>query len=275
MSDRISVDVTDGVADVRLIRSDKMNALDEAMFEALVETPKQLDANPSVRCVVLSGEGRAFCAGLDMGNFGKMAEGASGGSGGGGRPGGRSTLAERTHGIANRAQQAVWGWRQLRMPVITAAHGVALGGGFQVFLGSDIRFVHPDTKLAIMEVKWGLVPDMSSTAIMRELAGDDVVRELTYTGRIFSGVEAKAYGFATHVSDTPLDDAMALASEIASKSPDAVQAAKAIYNALPDRSQAEALQAESTIQDGLIGTPNQIEAIMAGMQKRTGNFIDA
>ena len=271
MSERIKVDIKDGVADVRLVRTDKMNALDDAMFSALVDTAAELEANKSVRCVVLSGEGRAFCAGLDMSNFGQMASGERGSPTDGD---GEGRLEKRTHGIANRPQQAVWGWRQLRVPVIAAVHGVALGGGFQVMLGSDIRFVHPETKLSILEVKWGLVPDMSSTALMRLFARDDVVRELTYTGRIFSGTEAHELGFATHVSDTPLEDALTLAREIASKSPDAVQSAKKLYNDLPDRSDAEALLAESITQDRLIGSPNQIEAVMAGMQKRDGNFKD-
>lgn len=271
MSERIKVDIKDGVADVRLVRTDKMNALDDAMFSALVDTAAELEANKSVRCVVLSGEGRAFCAGLDMSNFGQMASGERGSPTDGD---GEGRLEKRTHGIANRPQQAVWGWRQLRVPVIAAVHGVALGGGFQVMLGSDIRFVHPETKLSILEVKWGLVPDMSSTALMRLFARDDVVRELTYTGRIFSGTEAQELGFATHVSDTPLEDALTLAREIASKSPDAVQSAKKLYNDLPDRSDAEALLAESIVQDRLIGSPNQIEAVMAGMQKRDGNFKD-
>ena len=269
MSDRIKVDIKDGVADVRLVRTDKMNALDDAMFQALVETPAQLEADKSVRCVVLSGEGRAFCAGLDMGNFGRMASGQ--GSSNSSATGG---LAARSHGIANRAQQAVWGWRQLRVPVIAAVHGVALGGGFQVMLGADIRIVHPDTKMSILEIKWGLVPDMSSTAIMYQYARDDVIRELTYTGRMFNGTEAQSMGFATHVSDTPLEDALALAREIAGKNPDAIQAAKRMYNALPDATQAEALMAESVEQTRLIGSPNQVEAVMAAMQKREPVFKD-
>ncbi|MEO1101510.1 MAG: crotonase/enoyl-CoA hydratase family protein [Pseudomonadota bacterium] len=267
MEDRISIDISGGVADVRLIRSDKMNALDDKMFKALIAATEALNADKSVRCVVLSGEGRAFCAGLDMGNFGKMADGAGSGVS-------RQPLEVRTHGIANRPQHAVWGWRQLRVPVIAAVHGVALGGGLQVMLGSDIRIVHPETKLSILEVKWGLVPDMSSTAIMRQIVREDIVRELTYTGRMFSGAEAKEYGFATHLSETPHEDAMTLAAEIASKSPDSVQTAKRLYNELPDKSDAEALLGESIAQDSLVGTKNQIESIMAGMQKRAGVFED-
>lgn len=269
MSDRIKVDIKDGVADVRLIRTDKMNALDDDMFTALLETPQKLNADRSVRAVVLSGEGRAFCAGLDMGNFARMAEGqkSSNSSAVGG-------LNARTHGIANRPQQAVWGWRQMRVPVITAAHGVALGGGFQLFLGSDIRFAHPDTKMSILEVKWGLVPDMSATVFMREFARDDVIRELTYTGRIFSGTEAASYGFATHVSETPLDDALELAREIASKSPSAVQYAKKMYNDLPDSDEAAAMLNESVLQTKIMGSPNQVEAVKAGLEKREGKFSD-
>ena len=270
MSERIKVEISNGVADVRLVRTDKMNALDDAMFDALIATAADLEADKSVRVVVLSGEGRAFCAGLDMGNFGKMADQSSDG----GSPTGREPLATRTHGIVNRPQKAVWCWRQLRTPVIAAVHGVALGGGLQVMLGSDIRFVHPETKMSILEIKWGLVPDMGSTPIMRNLVREDIVRELTYTGRVFSGVEAKEFGFATHLSDTPLDDALALAKEIAAKNPHTVQAAKRMYNELGDKSDAEALLTESVEQDKLIGTPNQIESVMAGIQKRDGVFVD-
>lgn len=262
MVERIQVEIEDGVADIRMLRADKLNALDDAMFEALIDTAEQIDANQSVRCVVLSGEGRAFCAGLDMGNFGKMAEGSAK----------RDSLSKRTHGIANRPQQAVWAWRNLRVPTIVSVHGVALGGGFQVMLGGDIRIAHPETKLSILEVKWGLVPDMGATAIMRQLAREDIVRELTYTGRMFSGVEAQAYGFVTHVSETPLEDALKLAGEISRRSPDAVQAAKMMFTSLPDKSDAEALLSESVAQDKLIGRPNQIEVVIAGLQKRDAVF---
>lgn len=269
MSERIQVTKKDGVADVKLVRTDKMNALDDAMFEALLSTTEELSNDKSVRCVVLSGDGRAFCAGLDMGNFGKMAEGS------GGTPSGRSKLEPRTHGIANRAQQAVWGWRALPVPVIAAVHGVALGGGFQVMLGADMRIIHPETKLSIMEIKWGLVPDMAGTAIMGSLCRDDRLRELTYTGRIFSGADAAEYGFATEVSETPYERAMELATQIAGKNPDAIRANKEIFNNLPDMTAAEALLQESVLQDKLIGSKNQIEAVMAELQKRPAAFVDS
>lgn len=262
MSDRVSIDVVGGVADVRLSRPEKMNALDDAMFEGLVDAVARIDADPEVRVVVLHGEGRAFCAGLDMQNFARMAQG-----------GPSRGLGERPFGIANRAQQAVWGWRRLRVPVVAAVHGVALGGGFQLMLGADIRVAAPDARLSILEVKWGLIPDMSGTAIMRHLAREDVIRELTFTGRIFSGAEALTYGFVTRVAENPLAVAMDIAREIAGQSPDAVQAAKRLFNELPERSEGEALLAETAEQMTLIGSPNQVEAAKAGLEKRPPKFV--
>ncbi len=265
---RVKVTLSSGVADVVLVREDKMNALDNDMFEALIEAGDYVSQEASARVVVLSGAGRAFCAGLDMGNFGKMAEAKPGGS-----PE-RVPLEQRTHGIANRPQQAVWVWRECPVPVIAAVHGVAFGGGFQLCLGADVRIVAPDTRMSIMEIKWGLIPDMAGTAIMRAIARDDVVRSLTYSGRIFSGSEALTFGFATEVAESPREVALALAKEIASKSPSAVQSAKRIYNRLPDLSDAEALLQESKEQDQVIGKPNQIEAVMASLQKRDAAFED-
>jgi enoyl-CoA hydratase/carnithine racemase len=272
MSDRISLSIEGGVAHVRLSRADKMNALDDRMFEALIETGDGLANEKSVRAVVISGEGRAFCAGLDMGNFGRMAAPKEGGkkdeSGMTGR------LEKRTHGIANRPQHAVWVWRTLPVPVIAAVHGVAFGGGFQLMLGADLRYIAPETKLSIMEIKWGLVPDMAGTQIMRHLAREDIVRELTYTGRVFTGEEAGRFGFATRVTANPLEEALATAREIAGKSPDAIRAAKRILNAAVVADEGSGLLAESVEQDRLIGSPNQIEAVMSNLEKRAANYRD-
>src|SRR5438552_7657302 len=199
MEDRVSISITEGVDDVRLVRADKMNALDQAMFEALVAATDRLAAEKGLRAVVLSGEGRAFCAGLDMGRFAAMKD-----KGGNGIPGGeKRDLTVRTHGLANFPQAAVWGWRQLPVPVIAAIQGVAFGGGFQLALGADMRFLSPDARMSIMEIKWGLVPDMAGTPILARLLRDDVLRELTYTGRIFSAQEAMSYGLATPICDHP------------------------------------------------------------------------
>ncbi|MDQ2859904.1 MAG: crotonase/enoyl-CoA hydratase family protein [Pseudomonadota bacterium] len=269
MNDRVTVNIEDGVADVRMVRADKMNALDDAMFGALIAAGDRLKSEAGLRAVVLSGQGRAFCAGLDMGSFGRMADGsrkAEASEGGG--------LAARTHGIANRAQYAVWVWREVPVPVIAAVHGVAFGGGFQLCLGADMRFVTPDARLAVLEIKWGLVPDMAGTQLMRHLAREDIVRELTYTGRVFSGEEALAMGFATRVCADPLAEALALAREIAAKSPDAVRAAKRLLNQAVTTDPASGFIQETEEQIALIGGLNQVEAVMANLQKRAPAFSD-
>jgi len=270
MEERVSISITDGVADVRLVRADKMNALDAAMFEALVSATERLSREKGLRAVVLSGEGRAFCAGLDMGRFAAMKE-----KGGNGIPGGeKRDLTVRTHGLANFPQQAVWGWRQLPVPVIAAVQGVAFGGGFQLSLGADMRFLTPDARMSIMEIKWGLVPDMAGTPILASLVRDDILRELTYTGRIFSAQEALAYGLATRICDDPRTAAFEVAREIAGKSPDAVRAAKRLLNRL-SVDPGPALLAESVEQQKLIGSSNQTEAVRANIDKRAPRFADA
>ncbi|WP_374578947.1 crotonase/enoyl-CoA hydratase family protein [Phenylobacterium sp.] len=272
MDNRITVDLKDGVADVRLVRADKMNALDDAMFSALIETGERLKAEKGVRAIVLSGEGRAFCAGLDMGNFGKMASGER--DGGKSSTGSSLVTADRTLGGSNRAQHAVMVWREQPVPVIAAVHGVAFGGGFQLALAADMRFVAPDARMSVMEIKWGLVPDMAGMVLLRGLVRDDLVRELTYTGRIFEGAEAERLGLATRVCADPRAEALALAAEIAGKSPTAIRAAKRLLNMMQDEDQHALLKAESVEQAALIGSPNQVEAIMSNLQKRAAAYAD-
>ena len=267
MKDRVSIELKDGVADVRLIRADKMNALDPAMFEGILEAGAQLATMKGLRCVVLSGEGKAFCAGLDMASFAAMKQD------GDAVPGVRD-LTTRTHGIANRPQQCAWQWRTLPVPVIAAVHGVAFGGGFQIALGADMRYATPDARFSVMEIKWGLVPDLAGTQLMRHLAREDVVRELTYTGRVFDAREAQALGFVTRVVDDPRAAALETAREIAGKSPDAIRAAKRILNDAVAVDAATGLMAESVEQQKLIGSPNQVEAVMSNLQKRAANYRD-
>ena len=272
MNDRVSVDIQDGVADVRLVRADKMNALDNAMFEALIQTGERLKGEKGVRAVVLSGDGRAFCAGLDTSNFAAM---ASGDRKGGAGTGGGLVTPKRTAGGSNHAQHAVMVWREIPVPVIAAVHGVAYGGGYQLQLSADLRFVARDAKLSVFEIRWGLIPDMAGMALLRGLVRDDVARDLTYSGRIFSGEEALAMGLATRVCDDPRAEALAYAREVAAKNPDAIRAAKRLLNLMQEGSQVEILQAESSEQTALIGSANQVEAVTANMGKRAANFTDA
>jgi len=263
---RVALSVDDGVAEVRLDRPEKLNALDPAMFAALIEAGERLIPRKDLRAVVLHGAGRGFCAGLDMQSFAAMAMSRSDGLLG--------DLVQRTHGIANAPQRAALVWRDLPVPVIAAIHGVAFGGGFQIALGADIRYVAPDARLSILEIKWGLVPDMGGISLMRELARADVVRELAFTGREFAGAEAADYGFATALHADPLEAARAAGRAIALKSPDAVRALKRLFNASADLPMAAALMAESKEQAALIGSPNQVEAVRSGIEKRPGRFSD-
>ena len=269
-TDRVSISLEGPVADVRLVRADKMNALDDAMFEALAQAGGRLAKEPSVRAVVLSGEGRAFCAGLDMGNFEHLSAGRKDQV-----AGGPEGLLARSHGLANRGQYAAWVWRELPVPVIAAIHGFAFGGGLQIALGCDLRYVAPDAKMSVMEIKWGLVPDMGGTQLLWRLAREDVVRDLVYTGRVFSGEEALGLGLATRVCSDPRAEAMAAARAIAAQSPHAIRAAKKLLNDAPLAGPAQGLLAESREEAKLLGSPNQLEAVRANLEKRAPRFTDA
>jgi len=262
-NDRVSIEIeANGVAQVRLTRSDKMNALDPAMFNAIIAAGESLREMKGIRAVVLSGEGKAFCAGLDLASFtAGPIEGAT-------------AITERTHGNANRFQEVAMTWRKCPVPVIAAIHGVCFGGGLQIASGADIRVVHSATRMAIMEMKWGLVPDMGGYALWRGLVRDDVLRDLVYTNREFSGLESKELGLATIVDDNPLARATALAETIAQRNPEAIRAAKRLAAAMAEQGADAILLAESEEQGAVIRRPNQIEAVMAGMQKRPPQFTD-
>ena len=257
--DRVTVTVTDQVADIRLIRADKMNAIDPAMFAGIGAAIDALADRSDVRCVVLSGEGRAFCAGLDMASM------AAGGSG---------TAIDRNDQGSILPQHVTWGWRNLPMPVIAAVHGVAFGGGFQIMSGADIRIVHPESRFAIRELYWGLVPDMAGFPIWRGLVRDDVLRELVYSAREFGADEALGHGFVTRIAADPHAEALALARDIAGKNPHAIRGAKRLLNMAHDADPRAMLEAETREQMAVIGKPNMMEAVAANMGKRPAVFSD-
>lgn len=267
MPERVVYTIEDGVADVRLNRPEKMNALDPAMREAITATGKELALNKSVRVVVLSGEGKAFCAGLDFSRFQDMTKSGTEGAS-------RMIAEAEPDNPANPGQQAAFVWHLLPIPVIAAMHGVAYGAGLQIAMGADIRIVTPDARLSIMEIKWGLVPDIGGTQLWRHLVRLDVLKELTFTGRIVSGVEAVDLGLATRVSENPYEEARRLAREIASKSPEAIRAGKKLLNASRLVSLKEGLKLEVDLQRAIIGQPNQVEAVQSNLEKRRPEFID-
>jgi len=279
-SDRVAVSIEGGVADVRLNRPDKLNALDAPMFAAIVETAAALAAEPAVRAVVLSGEGRSFCAGLDFSGFMAMAgaDGSAADEGDGAGDGGDDDdigAIGRTDGrITHQAQQAAHGWSEVPVPVIAAVSGHCLGGGLQIAAGADIRIVHPEAKLSVLEIRWGLTPDMTITATLPRLVGLDVAKELTWTGRMISGEEAHRLGLATRLSPDPRADALALAHEIASKHPQAIRGAKRLFGLSGTVPLAEQYAAERDEIFRLIGSANQVEAVSAYFDQRDPVFAD-
>ena len=265
MTDLVTVEVNDGVADVRLNRPEKYNALSPDMFRAIIEAGERLAEAKAVRAVVLSGNGRGFCAGLDMASMQGLVdpEGQTGDS-----------LLSRSARPENRAQRPAYVWKRLPVPTIAALHGVAYGGGCQIALGADIRFAAPDAKISVMEIKWGLIPDMSITQTLRDLVPLDVAKELTFTGRVLNGEQARQAGLVTHVADDPRAAALELAREIAGKSPDAVRAGKQLFETSWHADERTGLELESALQTALIGSPNQVEAVKANFEKRAPEFQD-
>ena len=257
---RVSVTYENHIAQVTLSRPDKMNAVDEDMIHAIIAAGREV-ADSNARAVVLSGEGNGFCAGLDVMSFASMA--------------GKDTeemMMPRTHGDTNRWQEVSLVWRRVPVPVIAALHGVCFGAGFQLALGADIRFAAPGTKLSVMEMKWGLVPDMGGMLLLPHLTRSDVIRLLTYTARSFTAKEAAEWGLVTSLVEDSLAAAQGLAEEIAGKSPSAIREAKALIEVGESEARKAILLAESQAQANLIGNADQMEVIAAQMQKRAPVF---
>ncbi len=255
---RVAVTYSDHIAHVRLSRADKRNAMDIEMMEAIVAAGQEVAAS-DVRAVVLSGDGAAFCAGLDISSFAAMAQMDM-----------DATVMARTHGDTNLFQEVAMIWR--KVPVIAALHGAVYGAGFQLALGADIRIAAPDTSLAVMEMKWGLIPDMGGMVLLPRLTRSDVIRKLTYTAAPVSAEQALAWGLVTEIADDPVQAAQDLAAEIAGKSPSAIRTAKALITSGETLDDAALLLEESRVQIDLIGKPDQMEVIAAQMQGRAPVF---
>jgi enoyl-CoA hydratase/carnithine racemase len=263
---RVTVTIAGGVADVRLNRPEKRNALDPAMFAGLITAGEQLKSEPGLRAVVLSGNGPDFCAGLDFGSFQAM------------RDGERLSLQVEMppgHGPARAAgQRSAYVWTEVPVPVIAAVTGNALGGGLQIALGADIRIVAPGARLSVLEIKWGLVPDMTGTQLLPELVGRDVAKELTFSGRVVGGEEAVALGLATRTDPDPRHAALELARSIAGRSPHAIRAAKRLLDLAGRVDLETGFAAEQKEIGALIGSPNQVEAVAAEFGQRPPQFTD-
>jgi enoyl-CoA hydratase/carnithine racemase len=256
-ADRVRVEVRDEIAYATMIRGDKFNGLDWDMFQGLIEAAAAIGKDKSIRVTILQGEGKAFCAGLDFKSFtaqpARMVR----------------SFVKTPRRSTNLFQESAWCWRRLAIPVIAVVHGRCYGGGIQIALAADFRYATPDCEFSIMEAKWGLIPDMSGTVALRQLVGIDIAKELTMTGRIFGGHEAKSLGLVTGVADDPLQPALALAEQIKTRSPDCISAGKALFDTMWSQSDAEAFATERRIQRKLLYKGNQREAMKANFEKRT------
>jgi len=259
----------DGIQNVVLSRPSKMNALDMSMFESIAAAAAQLRDDPSVRAIILSGEGRAFCTGLDVKSVANPLKEGGGGChnplrnierllerpSGYGRP-----YPGGTTSLGNLAQDVGYLWRDLPVPVIASLHGMCFGGGMQIALGADMRFATPDCRLSIMEAKWGLIPDMSASVTLRELVRIDVAKELTMTGRTITGEEAAELGLVTRCVEDPMEESIKVAKEIVARSPDSVAATKRLYQETWVAPEEHCLKEETIIQRQLLASYNQLAA---------------
>ena len=263
MNSRVQINIDNHVAEVLLDRPEKRNAVDMQMFDELAEAGSRLSREPAVRAVVLAGAGDNFCAGIDRGVFSDPGEAVD-----------PQSLAPQGDSHANRFQRAAFAWREVPVPVICAIRGVAFGAGAQIALGADLRYAAPDARLSIMEIRWGLIPDLAISVTASNLVREDQLRELAYTGRVVSASEALQLGLVTALHDEPLAAARDTASFIASRSPDAIRAMKTMFNARRDLDAGQALALEAKLQSGIIGRPRQVEAVRANLEGREPDFED-
>ncbi len=268
MSELVTVNIDNHIADVRLNRPEKYNALSPGMFAAITEAGEAVMQDHGIRVVVLSGNGRGFCAGLDFESFMGMASDPHT------QDGVDNLMRKVENSPANAPQYVAYVWRQVPVPVICALHGVAFGGGLQIALAADIRLATPDARLSVREINWGLIPDMSGTQTLRDLVRLDVAKELTYTGREVDGNEAMQLGLVTRVCADPKAEALVLAAQIVDRSPHAIRAAKQLLQETRRGDVPSGLKLEESLQRELIGSPNQIEAVKANFEKRAPDFSD-
>jgi enoyl-CoA hydratase/carnithine racemase len=214
----VTCTVREGVAQVRLDRPEKLNALTLQILDDLVSTAQALRKDRTLRAVVLAGEGDAFCAGLDFGSVLRQPAKIA------------TSLLPRPWRGTNTFQEACWAWRRVPVPVIAAVHGHCLGGGLQLALAADFRFATPDSQWSVLEGKWGIIPDMSGVRSLAELVGIDVAKRLTMTAEVVSGQEARDLGLVTGLDADPLAAADALVRRLGTRSPDQLAAAKRLFD---------------------------------------------
>lgn len=219
----LAVQLSAEVLNITLQRPEKKNAMSFAMIDELISVAKQVKKQRNIRAVIINGVEQTFCAGLDLGDLNN--------------PKNQLYAAwELSKPWQSHFQQACLIWQEVPVPVIAVLQGHCLGAGLQLALGADIRISTAECKFAIMEAKWGLVPDMGLTQAALGVLNADVLKELAMSARIIEGDEAHSLGLVTHVSDEPLAHAKQLAEEFLTRSPDAVLASKRMINKMYSQS---------------------------------------
>jgi enoyl-CoA hydratase/carnithine racemase len=250
---RVNCKIEQGIAEVMLSRPEKLNALDLPMFMALEQTLLSLRQLPGLRAVILHGEGRAFSAGLDVKSMLKQPLAAL------------DILKREADEATNLAQRVAYGWHLLPVPVIAVTQGLCFGGGLQIALGADFRFSTPDCRFSVMEIKWGIIPDMSGSVTLRNLMGVDTAMELAMSGRELLAPEARVLGLVSRVCEDPLAEARAFANDLLGKSPDALAGIKQLYRQAWAHSDEAMLKEETRLQQKILGRPNQWRATLKGL----------
>jgi enoyl-CoA hydratase/carnithine racemase len=261
----LDLKIEGGLATVTLNRPAKKNALSEQLFDDLYGAGLLLQQTPNLRAVILTGAGSDFCSGIDLQFLksllprldevrGKMRNAPVGEA-------------------ANWFQRPCFIWRQLTVPVIAAIDGICIGAGLQLALCADIRLAGHATRMSLMEAKWGLIPDMGITQVLPQLMRGDQAKELMMTARMLDAETAQAVGLITRIVDSPLEAARALADELIARSPEAVNGSKALIDQTWNLPPGEGLAIEAEMQANIMGSPNQIEAVMAGLAKRAPKFL--
>jgi enoyl-CoA hydratase/carnithine racemase len=261
---RVLVDIDGPIAHVTLNRPDKLNGIDLETIDELIAAAESLRHDRAVRAVVLRGDGRSFCAGLDFGAvFGA------------GTVQGKVRIARSFFAgprLVNRFQRVTQIWRELPVPVVAVVQGHCYGAGLQLAAGADFRFTTPDAAWSVLEAKWGLVPDMAGTVPFSELMSADDVMRLAMTGETVSGTRAVELGLATEASDDPLAAALALIDQILQRSPDAVAATKRLVYATRRGSERRAYRLERTLQSAMFRARNTAVARKAGLARQQPEF---
>lgn len=256
----VKLSLENGIARVVLNRPAQHNSLNIDLVTGLLDVLSTLNSSRDLRVVILSGSNHNFCSGLDV--AGVMTD-----------PKNIQWLLSGCDGYPhNKVQHLALGWRSLNVPVIAAIEGYCFGGGLQMALGADLRIAHPAARLSVMEGRWGIIPDMGISVTARGCVKEDVLMRMTITAEVVDGEAALTAGMVTELADDPLARAESLAAIICNRSPDMVKAAKHLLRDSYTETDEERLALEEKLQRRLLGTANQMEAVMANIQKRDPVF---